>query len=98
MVCKMEYIVCTCMPKWKLSVNTQKQRICFSERGILRRNTKFCYGDNNLERGNICTYLGITFTTGDAFHEAQQAMSGETLKAIFILNMGQDMTKGSLWL
>ena len=36
--------------KWKLSVNTQKTKVMiFRKGGILRRNTQFKYGENNLE-------------------------------------------------
>ena len=58
----------------------------FRKGGILRRNTQFKYGENNLEIVNKFTYLGIVFSTGGALHEAQQALSGQALKAIFILN------------
>ena len=61
----------------------------FMKGGILRRHTQFRFGDYNLEMVNKCTYLDTIFTTGGAFHEAQQAMSGRTLilRLLFTLNV-----------
>ena len=53
---------------------------------ILRRNTRFYYGEHEIEIVNKFAYLGIVFSTGGAFNEAQQALSGQALKAIFVLN------------
>ena len=73
--------------KWKLSVNTQKSKVMvFRKGGVLRRNTHFHYGEHELEIVSKFTYLGIVFSTGGAFTEAQQALSGQSLKAIFMLN------------
>ena len=73
--------------KWKLSVNTQKSKVMvFRKGGMLRRNTHFYYGEHELEIVSKFTYLGIVFSTGGAFTEAQQALPGQFLKAIFMLN------------
>ena len=53
---------------------------------MLRRNTHFYYGEHELEIVSKFTYLGIVFSTGDAFTEAQHALSGQSFKAIFMLN------------
>ena len=67
--------------KWKLSVNTQKTKVMiFRKGGILRRNETFKYGDYELEVLSKFSYLGIVFTTGGAFTEAQQALTGQALK------------------
>ena len=73
--------------KWKLSVNTQKSKVMvFRKGGVLRRNSHFHYGEHELEIVSKFTYLGIVFSTGGAFTEAQHALSGQSLKAIFMLN------------
>ena len=73
--------------KWKLSLNTQKSKVMvFKKDGKLRRNTHFYYGDHELEIVSKFTYLGIVFSTEGAFTKAQQALSGQSLKATFMLN------------
>ena len=73
--------------KWKLSVNTQKTKVMIFRKGaILRRNTQFKYGENNLEIVNKFTYIGIVISTIGAPQEAQQALSRQALKTIFTLN------------
>ena len=52
----------------------------FRKGGMLRRNTHFYYWEHELEIVSKFTYLGIVFT------EAQQALSGQSLKANFMLN------------
>ena len=57
--------------KWNLSVNKQQTKfVLFRKGSILRRNTQFQYGKNNLEIVNQFAYLGIIFTTGGALHQA----------------------------
>ena len=76
--------------KWKLTVNIQNTKVMvFRKGGILGRNTCFYYGENEIEIVNKFTYLGIVvfFSTGGAFSEAQQALSGQALKAMCVLNM-----------
>ena len=57
----------------------------FRKVGVLRRNVQFYYGEYEPEIVNKFTYLGI-FTTGGAFTEALQALSGQAFKASFTLN------------
>ena len=73
--------------KWKLTVNTQKTKVVvFRKGGILSRQTHFYYGDLEIDIVNKCTYLGIVFTVGGAFTEAHNALAGQALKSIFVLN------------
>ena len=44
------------------------------------------YGDINLEIVKKFNYLGIVFTPGGSFSEAQATLSGQALKAIFAMN------------
>ena len=51
--------------KWKLTVNAQKTKIViFRKGGMVSRQTRFYYGDFELELVNKFTYLGIVFTVG----------------------------------
>ena len=52
---------------------------------MLRRNTHLFYGEHELEIVSKVTHLGC-FSSGGGFTEAQQALSGQALKAIFMLN------------
>ena len=73
--------------KWKLTVNAQKTKIViFRKRGMVSRQTRFYYGDLELEIVNKFTYLGIVFTVGGSFAEAHTALAGQALKSIFALN------------
>ena len=66
-----------------LTVNIQKTKVMvFRKGGIHRRNTHFYNGEHEIEIVNKFAYLGIVFSTG-AFSEAQQAHSGQALKANF---------------
>ena len=58
----------------------------FRKGGRLPHNLQFYYGDTVLEITNRYTYLGIVFTTGGSFSEAQSTLSGQAQKAIFVLN------------
>ena len=58
----------------------------FRKGGMLRRNTHYYYGEHELEIVSKFTYLEIVFSTGSAFTEAQHILSGQSLKAIFMLN------------
>ena len=72
--------------KWKLKVNIGKTKIMvFRKGGILRRNLKFYFNNEELEIVNKYTYLGIVFTSGGSFSEAQCTLSGQAQKAIFKL-------------
>ena len=70
--------------RWKLSVNPNKSKIMiFRKGGRLPQNLEFRYGDINLEIVRKFTYLGIVFTSGGSFAEAQATLSGQAQKAIF---------------
>ncbi|MCG8032789.1 MAG: hypothetical protein JAZ03_11525 [Candidatus Thiodiazotropha taylori] len=73
--------------KWKLTVNPNKSKIMvFRKGGRLPQNLQFQYGDTVLEITSKFTYLGIVFTSGGSFSEAQATLSGQAQKAIFALN------------
>ena len=73
--------------KWKLTVNTQKTKVVvFRKGGILSRQTHFYYGDLEIDIVNKFTYLGIVLQSGGAFTEAHNALAGQALKSIFVLN------------
>ena len=73
--------------RWRLTVNPNKSKILiFRKGGRLPQNLQFYYGDTVLEITNKYTYLGIVFTTGGSFSEAQSTLSGQAQKAIFVLN------------
>ena len=58
----------------------------FRKGGRLAQNLVFMYGDINLEIVKKFNYLGIVFTPGGSFSEAQATLSGQALKAIFAMN------------
>lgn len=73
--------------RWKLTVNTDKTKIIvFRKGGILPRLLKFYYGVEELEIVSSFSYLGIVFTPGGSFSNAQKTLSGQAQKAIFKLN------------
>ena len=73
--------------KWRLSVNPSKSKVMvFRNGGRLPQNMHFHYGDNVLEITGKFTYLGVVFTTGSSFSEAQTTLSGQVQEAIFALN------------
>ena len=57
----------------------------FRKGGILQRNLKFYYNGDTLDIVNKFTYLGIVFTTGGSFSDAQFTLSGQAQKAIYKL-------------
>ena len=73
--------------KLKLTVNVDKSKVMvFRKGGRLAQNLVFMYGDINLEIVKKFNYLGIVFTPGGSFSEAQATLSGQALKAIFAMN------------
>ena len=73
--------------RWKLTVNAKKSKIIvFRKGGRLPQNLEFKYGDSVIEIVNKFTYLGIVFTPGGSFSEAQATLSGQAQKAIFAMN------------
>ena len=73
--------------RWKLSINVSKTKvIIFRRGGILSRNLSFTYDGQPLEIVKSLKYLGVVFTTGGSFSEAQTILAGQAQKAIFKLN------------
>ena len=58
----------------------------FRKGGRNNQNLSFAYKHNAIEIVNKFTYLGIVFTTGGSFNEAQNTLSGQALKALFTMN------------
>ena len=73
--------------KWKMKVNVSKTKILiFRKGGILSRQLEFIYEGSIIEIVKHFKYLGIVFTTGGSFSEAQNTLAGQAQKAIFKLN------------
>ena len=73
--------------KWKLTVNINKTKVMiFREGGLLPRILAFNYNGVPLEIVSQFKYLGIVFTPGGSFSEAQNTLAGQAQKAIFKLN------------
>ena len=69
--------------RWKLTINTSKTKIMvFRKGGILPRNLVFNYNGTLLEIVTNFKYLGIGFTAGRSFSEAQATLAGQAQKAI----------------
>lgn len=58
----------------------------FRKGGILPRNLSFTYNGQIIEIVNKFRYLGVVFTVGGSFSEAQTTLAGQAQKAIFQLN------------
>lgn len=73
--------------RWKMKVNVDKTKIMvFRKGGMLPRNLSFTYNGEALEIVNKFRYLGVVFTVGGSFSEAQITLAGQAQKAIFQLN------------
>ncbi|MCG8034648.1 MAG: endonuclease/exonuclease/phosphatase family protein, partial [Candidatus Thiodiazotropha taylori] len=73
--------------RWKLKINVSKTKIMvFRKGGILPRNLAFYYDGELLEIVSKFRYLGIVFTAGGSFSEAQNTLAGQAQKAIFKMN------------
>ena len=71
----------------KLVVNTSKTKIMiFRNGGRLPQGLNLYYNNLLIEIVNKFSYLGIVFTVGGSFSEAQNTLSGKALNAIFKLN------------
>ena len=72
--------------RWKLKVNVDKTKVMiFRQGGTLPRNLKFYYNEREIDIVSSFSYLGIVFTTGGAFSQAQETLAGQAQKAIFKL-------------
>ncbi len=75
-----------CM-KWKLTVNTLKTKcMVFRKGGLPRSEIQFLYNGIHLEIVKHFQFLGVVFSTGGSFTEAQTTLSGQAQKAIFKLH------------
>ena len=73
--------------RWKLKVNVSKTKILiFRKGGRIARDLVFIYDGKSLEIIKAFKYLGIVFTAGGSFSEAQNTLAGQAQKAIFKLN------------
>ena len=73
--------------RWKLTVNIEKTKIMvFRKGGILPRDLRFFYNNQEIEIVRSFSYLGIVFTPGGAFSNAQTTLAGQAQKAIYKLN------------
>ena len=72
--------------RWKLKVNTSKTKVMvFRKAGLLPRNLEFIFDNTVLEIVGKFTYLGVVFTSGGSFIEAQNTLAGQARKALFIV-------------
>ena len=58
----------------------------FKKGGVIPRNIKFYFDQQEIEIVKKFTYLGIVFTSGGSMTTAQNTLSGQAQKAIFKLN------------
>ena len=73
--------------RWKLKINVAKTKIMvFRRGGILPRNLIFYYDGEPIEIVSKFKYLGVVFTSGGPFSEAQNTLAGQAQKAIFKMN------------
>ena len=73
--------------RWKLTINVSKSKVLvFRKSGVLPRNISFNYDGTPLEIVKSFKYLGVVFTVGGSFSEAQNTLTGQAQKAIFKLN------------
>lgn len=72
--------------RWKLKVNLAKTKIMvFRKGGSLPKNLKFYYKGTEIEIVSKFSYLGVVFTAGGSFSNAQTTLAGQAQKAIFKL-------------
>ena len=73
--------------RWKLTINVSKTKVLvFRKGGVLPRNISFNYDGTPLEIVQSFKYLGVVFTVGGSFPEAQNTLAEQAQKAIFKLN------------
>ena len=73
--------------RWKVTVNIEKTKIMvFRKGGILPRDMRFFYNNQEIEIVKSFSYLGIVFTPGGSFSNAQTTLAGQAQKAVFKLN------------
>ena len=73
--------------RWTLKINVSKTKMMiFRKSGQLPRNMAFVYDNEPLEIVNTMRYLGIVFTPGGSFSEAQNTLPGQAQNSIFKMN------------
>ena len=73
--------------RWKLKINVLKTKVMvFRKGGILPKDISFYYQGCQIEIVQSFKYLGVVFTVGGSFSEAQNTLAGQAQKAIFKLN------------
>ena len=73
--------------RWKLKVNVSKTKhLMFRKCGRIPRDIAIIYDGEPLEIVKVFKYLGIVFTAGGSFSEAQNTFAGQAQKAIFKLS------------
>ncbi len=70
--------------KWKLTVNKEKTKIMVFRKGGRLPNE--ILQTHELEITSHFSYLGIVFSTGGSFSQAQTTLSGQARTAIYKLN------------
>jgi len=55
----------------------------FRKARILPSNVEFHFGEQMLKIVSKFVYLGLVFTTGGSFSDAQSTLPGQSMKAIF---------------
>ena len=73
--------------RWKLKINVLKTKVMvFRKGGILPKDISFYNQGCQIEIVQSFKYLGVVFTVGGSFSEAQNTLAGHAHKAIFKLN------------
>ena len=72
--------------RWKLKVNVDKTKVLiFRKGGTISRTQKFYYNEIEIDIVSSFSYLGIVFTPGGSFSQAQATLAGQAQKAVFKL-------------
>ena len=72
--------------RWKLKVNLSKTKVMiFRKGGRLPNDIAFRYKGTEIEIVQQFSYLGVVFTSGGSFSNAQATLAGQAQKAIFKL-------------
>lgn len=70
--------------RWKLKINVSKTKVMiFRKDGRLSKELRFRYKGMEIEIVHQYSYLGVVFTSGGSFSNAQATLAGQAQKAIF---------------
>ena len=70
--------------RWKLKINLSKTKVMvFRKGGRLSKELGFRYKGMEIEIVHQFSYLGVVFTSGGSFSNAQATLAGQAQKAIF---------------